>query len=298
MRSGPKAIHYQGSLFRASELVWVKCCPLPPYRLAIKYALMALGIGFFVVVGMAKGTYVNVEGILGFLCLHIGYCMTGETRLASSGDLEESYDGRGGSGERATFEQWVTALQEGPDECKLGKPNAGYYYWINLQRVAWARHARRMDLYGLTALPLYLGYAWLAGKNFKIPLTPLLQGIRFLEFDNLGMVTLCSYACAALGLAAALTSISNVVEVRATGGLSDTFTMSLADSQRFLDKLAGNIEQGTKGAATTPAAVPAMPEPPARSNSTTPEPPVRTVPAPAPIAAQPTDEPVTAAPES
>ncbi len=258
MRSGPKAIQYQGTLFRASELVWVKSCPLPPWKLVVKYGLMALGIVFFLAVAWAKDTAFNIEGILGFFALHLGYTMQSDIRLASSGDLIETYESRGGQGRRETFEQWIQALSNGNDECKIGGNNQPYSYWFNLQRVAWARFSRTFDLYGLVAVPLYLGYDWIISKNFTIPLTPLLQDIHLLQFEgHEGVISMLCWVLAAMGVAHVAASIGSVLEVRATGGLTDYFRMNSQDANRFLEKLAGNIEQKAEepGAVLKPNAV-------------------------------------------
>lgn len=241
MRSGPKAIQYQGTLFRVSELVWVKVNPLPIWRKVIKYGLMLLGPIFFYVVGSSKGSFWNIEGILGFLAFHIGYSLRGDTRLATSGDLVESYDSRGSEGEHATFSQWVEALGEGADEVKLGSPGSPYHVWFNLQRVAWARPSISYDLYGLTAVPVYLGYEWLIAKNLKLPLSPILQDLKLLQFENgdIGNVSMCCWAIALMGVVAAVTSLARVLEVRACGGLSDVFAVSQKDQKKFFDKMAG-----------------------------------------------------------
>ena len=271
MRSGPKAIHYQGTLFRVSELAWVKVCPLPIWRRIVKYALMGLGLVFFYAVWQAKGTFWNIEGILGFLSFHIGYSLRGDTRLATSGDLVESYDARGTEGERSTFQQWVQALAEGPNECKLGRPDSRYYCWVNLERVAWARKNFAFDFYGLTALPIYLGYQWLIAKNLSFTISPILEDLKLLRFLNgdIHSVSLCCYAIAAAGLVAAVTSVTPVIEVRACGGLSDVFAVSSADQKRFFDKLAGLAPAET---AEPPQKPQPKPEPIANAPETPPSP--------------------------
>jgi hypothetical protein len=275
VRSGPKAIQYQGTLFRASELVWVKSCPLPHWKLALKYGLMAMGIVFFLAVAWAKDTAFNIEGILGFFALHLGYTMQSDIRLASSGDLFETYESRGGSGQRGTFEQWIQALSNGNDECKIGGESQPYSYWFNLQRVAWARFSRTFDLYGLTAVPLFLGYNWVISKNFTIPLTPLLQDIHFLQFEGHdGLISMLCWVLAALGVAHVGASIGSVLEVRATGGLTDYFNMNSNDANRFLEKLAGNIEQKaeTPAAPAKPVSAVQMPAPAAEKPKAAPAP--------------------------
>ena len=299
MRSGPKAIHYQGTLFRVSELVWVKVQPLPIWRLGLKVALMILGVLFYVAVGTAKGSYWNIEGILGFLALHIGYSMRGDVRLATSGDLTESYDGRGAEGDKRTFGQWVQALGDGPDECKLGLQNGPYQTWFNLQRIAWARHSFTFDFYGLAAIPVYMGYKWLIARNLHLALSPLLRDLNLLQFEggDISNVSFCCLAIAVVGGLTALTSIQRVVEVRACGGLSDTFSLSSFDRVKFFEKLAG-LGEGAAPASADPvtakpaASIPASPPKAAEeavkpANSYSPKIDMRPSPAPAAPAVEP-----------
>jgi hypothetical protein len=293
MRSGPKAIHYQGTLFRVSELVWVKVCPLPIWRRAIKYALMLLGIAFVYAVAKAKGTPWNIEGVLGFLAFHIGYCLRGDTRLATSGDLTESYDARGTEGEKSTFGQWVQALGDGPNECKLGNPKGSYYCWFNLERVAWARTNFTYDFYGLTALPIYLGYNWLIARNLQVKFSPILEDLKLLSFPegDISQISMCCYAICALSFLAALTSLARVIEVRACGGLSDVFTVSQADQRKFFEKMAGLSGTEAEPAKKSEPARKADPAPKAAApvakppETTKPEP-AKEEPAPEPVAAE------------
>lgn len=245
MRSGPKAILYQSILFRTSELVWVKVAPLSPLRELIRWSLVAAGLAFFVVVANAKGSYMNLEGFLGLLAWHVGYHLQGDVRLASTGDLQESYEGRGGSGSPKTFRQWVTALSEGENECKLlGK---GYQHWINLQRVAWAGPCFLVNWYGLILVPTFLGYRWLITRGMPWEHDILTQA-HVLTFENsTGFVHFLCYLIAFLGVAACITSMGYGVQIRACGGLTDTISLSGADRSRLLEQLAGNI-----GAAAAP----------------------------------------------
>lgn len=276
MRSGPKAILYQSTLFRTSELVWVKVAPLAPWRELIRWSLVAAGFAFYLIVAEAKGSYWNIEGFLGLLAWHVGYYIQSEVRLASSGDLQESYESRGGGGSAKTFRQWVSALSEGEDECKLN--SARYQHWFNLDRIAWAGPCWLVQWYPLILIPVFLCYRWLI--TVELPFHhAILDEVHFLTFDaSTGFVNFLCVLIAFLGFAGWATSISPGVSVRACGGLQDQVAMSGADRDLFLHRLAG---LGEGAAARTQPAVQA--EPVAQ-----PAPPV--VPA-APAPAQPEPEP-------
>lgn len=259
MRSGPKAILYQSTLFRTSELVWVKVAPLPPWRELIRWSLVAGGLAFYLVVASAKGSYYNVEGFLGLLAWHVGYYLQSEVRLASTGDLQESYEGRGGSGSPNTFRQWVVALSESEDESKfLG---ARYQHWFNLKRIAWAGPCFLVEWYPLILIPVFLGYRWLL--TVTIPFNnEILSEIHFLTFEqSTGFVHFLCWLIAFLGLAGWATSLHPGVEVRASGGLSDRIALTSADRSRFLDELAG-LGTVVASLVVAPAPVAVLPTPP------------------------------------
>ncbi|MBS2040117.1 hypothetical protein JST97_34335 [bacterium] len=237
MRSGPKAILYQSTLFRTSELVWVKVAPLAPWRELIRWSLVAAGFAFYLIVAEAKNSYWNVEGFLGLLAWHVGYYIQSEVRLASTGDLQESYESRGGGGSAKTFRQWVSALSEGENECKLNGPR--YNHWFNLERIAWAGPCWLVEWYPLVLIPVFLAYRWLI--TLELPFHhAILDEVHFLSFEaSTGFVNFLSLLIAFLGLAGWATSISPGVTVRACGGLEDRVALSGADRDLFLNRLAG-----------------------------------------------------------
>ena len=294
MRSGPKAILYQSNLFRTSELVWVKVAPLAPWRELIRWSLVAAGLAFYMVVASAKGSYFNLEGLLGLLAWHVGYHVQPDVRLASTGDLQESYEGRGGSGSSKTFRQWVAALSEGDNECKLH--GSRYQHWLNLDRIAWAGPCILAEWYPLILIPVFLFYRWLLTVTIPFE-NDILRDIHFLTFENsTSFVHFLCYLLAFLGLAGCLTSIHPGVEVRASGGVTDKFALSGRDRSRFLEKLAGNLEsEAPLAAAVTqaPTAVVVKPTPPAAGESSLPKKEEVAPPAPAPA---PERVPVAAAP--
>lgn len=240
MRSGPKAILYQSTLFRTSELAWVKVAPLSIVREIIRWGLIACGLAFFVSVASAKGSYKNLEGLLGLLAWHVGYWLQPDNRLASTGDLQESYEGRGGSGAPTTFRQWVGALSEGPDECKI--EGGRYAYWFNLHRLSWASPCMLVDFYPLILVPVFLGYRWVIQQGFDLTKhASVLEEISFLQFDNsISVVGLLCVAIAILGIAATISSFGPGVQIRASGGLTDRFSMSQAHRTLFFERLAGH----------------------------------------------------------
>ena len=250
MRSGPKAILYQSTLFRTSELVWVKVAPLPPWRELIRWSLVASGLAFYLVVASAKGSYFNLEGFLGLLAWHVGYHLQSDVRLASTGDLQESYEGRGGGGSASTFRQWVTALSEGENECKL--LGQRYQHWFNLQRIAWAGPCWIAEWYPLILVPVFLFYRWLITIKLPFENADILRDVHFLTFEHsTGFIHFLCYLIAFLGVSGWLTSLQPGVQVRASGGLSDRIALSSQDRAKFLERLAGNL--GAPAESTQPS---------------------------------------------
>lgn len=268
MRSGPKAILYQSTLFRTSELVWVKVAPLAPWRELIRWGLVAAGFAFFLIVASAKDSYYNLEGFLGLLAWHVGYHIQSEVRLASSGDLQESYEGRGGWGATKTFRQWVSALSEGENECKLETKR--YQHWFNLDRIAWAGPCWLVEWYPLILIPVFLGYRWLIAQEFPALHSQVLDEIHFLSFEaSTSFVSFLCMLIAFLGFAGWATSIHPGLSVRACGGLEDQIALTSADRQEFLDRLAG------LGEVARPAAVKVVPPVSAPAPTPPPAPPVK-----------------------
>jgi hypothetical protein len=273
MRSGPKAILYQSTLFRTSELVWVKVAPLPPWREVVRWGLVAAGFAFYLIVASAKDSYYNLEGFLGLLAWHVGYHIQSEVRLASSGDLQESYETRGGGGATRTFRQWVSALSEGDDECKL--QTSRYQHWFNLQRIAWAGPCWLVEWYPLILIPVFLGYRWLIAQNFPGLHGPVIDDIHFLSFEaSTGFVSFLCMLIALLGFAGWATSIHPGVTVRACGGLEDRVALTASDRDQLLNRLAGLEERVSRPAA------PVIPQ------AVTPPPPPKEEPAPPPQPAE------------
>lgn len=245
MRSGPKALIYRGAMFRISELAWVKVAPLSPLRWGLRIGLGVLGVAFAWAVSSAKGSWWNFEWLLGLLAVHVAWVMHGDVRLASTGDLEDSYEERGGSGDRATFLNWVNALNAADNEVKVGQPTGSYFHWLNLSRLAWARSCTMVETYGLVLVPVFLGYNWLIGQNFHLPSHPVLDELHILTFEGgVGMVGFLCWLLAILGVTACLTSIRRAVEVRACGGLTDRLPMSAPDQTILFEALAGNRAEG------------------------------------------------------
>jgi len=274
MRSGPKALIYRGAMFRISELAWVKVAPLSPLRWGVRIALGVLGLAFAWAVSSAKGSWWNFEWLLGLLAVHVAWQMHGDIRLASTGDLEDSYEDRGGSGDKATFLNWVGALNAADNEVKVGNPNGSYFHWLNLSRIAWARSCTMVEAYGLVLAPVFLGYNWLIGQGFKLPSHPVLDDLHILTFEGgTGLLGMLCWLLALTGLGACLSSIRRAVEVRASGGLTDRLPMSAEDQKVLFDALAGNrVEGGGKRVDKKLPERPAVAETPAPAVAETPAP--------------------------
>ncbi len=239
LRSGPRGVVFRGNLFCVSEISWLKSLRLTPLQWGMKVVLLVLGLVFMHAVAKAKGTYYNLECLLGLLPIHAAWLIQGENRLGSTGDFEDSYEERGNAPERVV-RQWIEVLSTKYRGWLLLARN-NYQYLINTERVAWARISWGVDYYPLVLAGVYWGYAWVINKGYDVSGTPVISDLNLLIYssEGLGYLTTASYLVVGGLLCAFIMSFWYGVELTAPGGAHDTLKLCREDVARLLWGLAG-----------------------------------------------------------
>ncbi|MBI3927124.1 MAG: hypothetical protein HY319_16430 [Armatimonadetes bacterium] len=263
MQSGPEALAFRDTLFRISEIAWLKAARLTRGEKIARGVLVVLGLVFVWAVANAKGSYVNVECLLALFPLHAAILMRGQTRLASTGDFEESYDDRG-DGRDDVFRSWIVAIKENnPDY--LAVQSDDYHYLLNPARLAWARPTWETRYYPVFLAILFAAYAWVLRQGYDVTRTPILSDVRFLYFEpgGLGLLSVVCWLLVAVSVFAFVVSFKRSIEVTAAGGVHDTFWLNAKDQQMMLDIVSGRrraAEQPPEKAQSSKAARARQPE--------------------------------------
>lgn len=257
--TGPDAIAYRNTLFRVSELCWIKAVRLSIPEHIIRVAALCLGIAWVMTMKSSKGTYANVEFLLAGFPLVLAWSMSGSLKIGCSGDFEETYEQRHGF-RSSVFRSWIDALRS-REPGWIHLKGSSYDMLFNPNRMAWIRPCILWQFYPLVVGAVYAGYLWLVRKNFDLSTYPVLSDFQVLSFENgRGSVDTLCYAILGTAIAAFLFSLKRGVEICGTGGVQDTFPMSGADQQQLLKAMAG--ASGTRPAAPAKAApVPAKAAP-------------------------------------
>jgi hypothetical protein len=236
--SGSDAISFHNTLFRVSELCWIKAVRLSPVELVVRVVAAILAVAWVLVMKSAKGTYYNVEFLLGLFPLVLAWSTAGSLRIGCTGDFEESYEERRGS-RVALFRGWIDTLRaREPDWVYL--QGTTYDLLLNPNRIAWIRPCYQWQLYPLVVIGAFAGYLYLLGLNLPIASYPVIDDFQILIFEgSTGTVRLLSYLIIAVAAVAFLISFKPSVEICGTGGVQDTFPMSSQDQNRLMDMIVG-----------------------------------------------------------
>lgn len=239
--SGSDAISFHNTLFRVSELCWIKAVRLSPLELGVRVAALVLGIAWIFAMKSAKGTFYNVEFLLGIFPIVLAWTTSGSLRLGCSGDFEESYEERRGTrGE--LFLGWIQTLRSKEPEW-LHLQGGHYDILLNPGRIAWIRPCVSWQFYPLVVVGVFAGYLYLLGLHLDLRNTPVIEEFQILIFEgSAGTVRFLSYLTILVALVALGASVKRSVEICGTGGVQDTFPISSQDQQRLVAVVIGQVD--------------------------------------------------------
>lgn len=236
--SGSDAISFHNTLFRVSELCWIKAVRLSPLELGVRVAALILAIVWVFAMKGAKGTYYNVEFLLGIFPLVLAWNTSGSLRIGCSGDFEESYDERRGT-RSDVFVGWIQTLRS-KEPRWLHLQGSTYDVLLNPDRIAWIRPCVSWQFYPLVVVVAFVGYLYLLGLHLDLGSTPVIEDFQILIFEgSAGTVRFLSYLTILVALAALGLSVKRSVEICGTGGVQDTFPVSAQDQDRLISMIAG-----------------------------------------------------------
>lgn len=243
--SGSDAISFHNTLFRVSELCWIKAVRLSVPELVVRIGALVLAVAWVLVMKSAKGTPYNVEFLLALFPLVLAWSTSGSLRIGCSGDFEESYEERRGT-RGDLFRGWIDTLRgKEPNWMHLQGPS--YDILLNPDRIAWIRPCWQWQLYPLVVVAAFAGYLYLLGLNLAIGSYPVIDDYQILIFEgSTGTVRLLSYLNIALGAVAFVLSFKRSVEICGTGGVQDTFPMTADDLNRLVDFVVGRTAPRSK----------------------------------------------------
>lgn len=237
---GSEAISYRNTLFRISELCWIKAVRLSIPEIVVRVLALLVGIGWFFAMESAKQTYVNVEFLLAGFPLVLAWTTAGSLKIGCTGDFEETYEGRSGL-QSSLFRSWIDGIRKRePDWLHLQSKN--YDLLLNPHRVAWVRPCWQWKFYPLFVAAVFMGYlAVIRAQFIDFESLPVLGEFEILVFPGgEGTIVNLSYLIILISLAAFGLSIKRSVEICGTGGVQDVFQLSAEDQSAVLGILAGS----------------------------------------------------------
>ena len=237
---GSEAISYRNTLFRISELCWIKAVRLSVPEIVVRVLALLAGIAWFFAMESAKQTYVNVEFLLAGFPIALAWSTAGSLKIGCSGDFEETYEGRSGL-QSSLFRNWIDGIRrKEPDWLHLKSKT--YDLLLNPNRVAWVRPCWQWKFYPLFVAAIFWGYLAISrSKLVDFGSLPVLGEFEVLVFPGgTGTVFGLSYLIILVSLAAFGLSIKRSVEICGTGGVQDVFPLSADDQSAVLGILAGS----------------------------------------------------------
>ena len=236
--TGTEAITFQNTLFRVSELCWVKAVSLSIPELVVRVLAGVLAVAWAMSMASAKSTgWYNVEWLLACLPLVMVWTVRGSLKVGSTGDFEDSYDDRWGL-QTSVFKNWIGTLKKNnPDWFHL--TNRSSEVLINPNRVAWVRPCYQFAIYPLIVAGSFMAYLYLIGLEIVVGKYPVIEDFQILAFEGgTGSLNMVGYAIVAVSLLAFVLSIKKSVEIRAAGGIQDVFAITSAEQARLLNFIA------------------------------------------------------------
>lgn len=247
---GSESIAFHNTLFRISELCWIKAVRLTVPEIVVRVLSLILAIVWFFAMERAKGTYVNLEFLLAIFPIILAWNTAGSLRIGCSGDFEETYEARRGM-QGSLFRNWIEGIgKREPGWLHLHSGN--YDLLLNPHRVAWVRPCFQWKIFPLFVAGVFGAYLYLIGLGLNFESYPVLDEFQILIFDESpGTIRTLSYLMILTALVAFALSIKRSVEVCGTGGVQDVFPLNSEDQKSVLGILAGN-EVRTRSAALAP----------------------------------------------
>lgn len=236
--SGTDVISFRNTLFRVSELCWIKSMRLTLVEIGLRVLSIILAVAWLFAMASSKGTFQNVEFLLGLLPIVLAWHTSGSLRIGCTGDFEDSYDSRQGAN-GALFRSWIKTLRsKEPDWIYLEGKN--YEYLLNPHRISWIRPCYEWKLFPLLVAGTFYGYLSVLNLGLNLRGYPVIDDFQILIFENsVGTLRLLCYLVVVLALACFAFSIKRSVEICGTGGVQDSFSMSLDDQDRLIGLISG-----------------------------------------------------------
>lgn len=254
---GPRAVRVGDTLFRLDQITWIKCQELTRWQFYARLALVACGILFWGTVCQAKGTWIHAEGLLGLLPLAVATQIRGSHQVATSGDTEDSYEGRRYGRSQDLSRLAGAARRQHPQMLELRSPSKDYYYLVRADRVAWATPWWEVNPQPLWVVAIFGLYYWLLWRGVRLPDDiPLLSDLGLFLFPSGGPqgVLLVAMLTVIVGLLSFVATFRQGLEMAGTGGIIDRFLLYAADRRRLLEAVAGRLPgEPAEEPATTPA---------------------------------------------
>lgn len=235
---GPEAISFHNTLFRISELCWIKAVRLSIPEIVVRIAALILGVMWIFSMASAKGGYANVEFLLALFPLALAWHIAGSLKIGCSGDFEESYESRRGL-QGSIFKNWIDVVASREKDW-LHLSGGRYDLLINPHRIAWVRPCFQWRAFPLVVSAVFIGYLYLIGLGLDFETYPVLGDFMFLSFDTSTTgVKRLAYLIILIGVVSFLLSIKRSVEICGTGGVQDVFPLSADDQEMVLGIVAG-----------------------------------------------------------
>lgn len=239
-----QAVKIGDTLFRVDEISWVKVRRLTVWEQIARAALVGSAVAFFALVAYAKGTWLNVEGLLAFAPLSFGLALRGHYRVASSGDTEDSYLERSAQGLARPVDLASAMAQRGLGVLEYKSPRNDYYYVLRPERIAWIRPWFDLNLQPLILTAVFGLYWILAPRSWpSLQQVKMLEDVKLLQWAEPGVgPALLATALVLLGsLLAVAASFKRGVELAAVGGVRETLHMYHEDRARIFGEISGRV---------------------------------------------------------
>lgn len=241
--SGSEAISFHNTLFRVSELCWIKAVRLRPIELALRVGLVVIGVLWIFAMAESKGTYANVEFLLAAFPFALAWHLSGSLQIGCSGDFEDSYEGRRGA-QSEIFRRWIEELRAKEPGWVYWK-GEGYEVLLNPRRIAWLRPCYTWQAFPLVVAGVFALYAYVLGLALDLRGYPVIDDCRILIFEG-GVATIKLLSWVVIGLCFTIffVTLRRCTEICGTGGVQDVFPTSIEDQDRLFDLMVGHSQPG------------------------------------------------------